>query len=256
MAPPRAAACASQGRIYNSGHRTMTEQSFQRVAAVCALVGVGLAIATAVLDLAAVPAATDPAGSFSAVITHGRTVGALFHFSMVADMLGYYLLLVPLAIFLWHWLHHRSPLLAAVSTIAGLGYCLMGAAGAAVLGAVLPALGDQYSAASAAQREVLLATGSAVANAVYQGIWNTLDAITAGVWWLGIGYLLRTQRTKIGILWMLTGAAGLIDAVGFMTGVSIIGLIGLSSFIVLVPVSAAAIAVDLLRRPVEVGATY
>ncbi|MDQ6878228.1 MAG: DUF4386 family protein [Candidatus Dormibacteraeota bacterium] len=232
----------------------MREQTFQRVAAICALVGVAFAIATGVLGFAAAPDATDPTSSFTVVITHGRTAATLFHFSMVADVLGYYLLLVPLAIFLWHWLNRQSPSLSAVSTIAGLGYCLMGAAGAAVLGAVLPALGEQYSAASAAQRDVLLATGSAVTNAVYQGIWNTLDAITAGVWWLGTGYVLRSQRTKVGIVWMLTGAAALIDAFGFMTGVPIVGLIGVVSFIVLVPVSAAAIAVDLLRRPVEVGA--
>jgi Domain of unknown function (DUF4386) len=232
----------------------MSNQTFQRAAAVCALVGVAFAIATAVLGSAADPAATDPASSFAAVITHGRTAGTLFHLSMVADLLGYYLLLIPLAIFLWTWLHSQSPSLSVVSTIAGLGYCLMGAAGAAVLGAVLPALGDQYSAASAAQREVLLATGSAVSNAVYQGIWNTLDAITAGVWWLGTGYLLRSRRPKLGIVWMLTGAAALIDAVGFMSGVSIVGLVGVISFIVLVPISAAAIAVDLLRRPVQIGA--
>ncbi|MDQ6883886.1 MAG: DUF4386 domain-containing protein [Candidatus Dormibacteraeota bacterium] len=232
----------------------MREQTFQRVAAVGALVGVAFAIASALLEIVAIPDATDPASAFPAVITHGRTAGMLFHFSMVSDMLGYYLLLIPLAIFLWRWLHHQSPLLCAVSTSAGLGYCLIGAAGAVVLGAVLPALGDQYSTASAAQREVLLTTGTAVANAVYQGIWNTLGAITAGVWWLGTGYLLRSQRTKLGIVWMLTGAASLVDAVGFMTGVPFVGLIGLIPFIVLVPVSAAAVAVDLLRRPVRVGA--
>lgn len=232
----------------------MSEQTFQRFAAVCALVGVAFAIVSGVLGFAAAPAATDPASSFMVVITHGRTAGMLFHLSMVADVLGYYLLLVPLAIFLWRWLHSQSPSLSALSTIAGLGYCLMGASGAAVLGAVLPGLGDQYSAASPEQREVLLATGSAVVNAVYQGIWNTLDAITAAVWWVGTGYLLRSQRSKVGIVWILTGAAALIDAVGFMIGVPIFGLIGVVSFIVLVPVSAAAMAVDLLRRPIQVEA--
>jgi hypothetical protein len=232
----------------------MSEQTFQRVAAVGALVGVAFAIASALLEIVAIPDASDPASAFPAVITHGRTAGTLFHFSMVSDMLGYYLLLIPLAIFLWRWLRSQSPLLCAVSTTAGLSYCLMGAAGAIVLGTVLPALGDQYSAASGAQREVLLATGTAVANAVYQGIWNTLDAITAGVWWLGTGYLLRSQRPKLGIVWMLTGAASVVDAVGFMTSVTVVGLIGLIPFIVLVPVSAAVVAVDLLRRPVQVGA--
>jgi hypothetical protein len=231
----------------------MREQTFQRVAAVVALVGVAFAIASALLEIAAISDTTDPASAFPAVITNGRTAGALFHYSMVSDMLGYYLLLIPLAIYLWRWLRLQSPLLCAASTTAGLGYCLLGAAGAAVLGAVLPALGDQYSAALPAQREVLLAIGTAVANAVYRGIWNTLDAITAGVWWFGTGYLLRGQRTKLGIVWMVTGAASLVDAAGFMIGVPSVGLIGLIAFILLVPISVAAIAVDLLRRPVQLG---
>ena len=116
------------------------DQAFQRFAAVTALVGVAFAIVSALLGLAAAPGSPGPTALFSSVVPGSPTPAPLFRLSMLADVFGYCLPLIPLAIFLWWWLHPGFPLLSALLTAAGVGASLLGAAGAASLGQVLPAL--------------------------------------------------------------------------------------------------------------------
>ena len=62
----------------------------------------------------------------------------LLGWGLTLDMLGYYLALLPAAIFLHKWLEPKNPAWVRFFTVCGLGYILLGAAGAAMLASALP----------------------------------------------------------------------------------------------------------------------
>jgi hypothetical protein len=122
------------------------DRGFQRLAGFTAIVSAVAAIASGALSLAVVPASTRP-DYWAPVLALGTGAATTLHFAMVLDVFGYYLLLAPLALFLWTWLGPAKPDLVRVYTIGALAYMLLGALGAVTLGAVLPPfLGESQSA--------------------------------------------------------------------------------------------------------------
>jgi hypothetical protein len=225
---------------------TAHDRTFQRLAGTTAILAAIAAIASGILGASAIPssAAFD---YWAAVLQRGNGAGTLLHYSMVLDVFGYYLLLAPLALFLWSWLRPRNPDLVRLYTICALAYMLLGALGAAVLSAVVPQLIADYGNASGQQREMLQIVFNAVTGAVDRGVWNTLEMFPAAVWLLGIGWLLQQERRPLGIATMVVGCAALLDGVGTSLNLPVIALPGLGIFLAGLPLWALAMGIALLR---------
>jgi hypothetical protein len=185
----------------------------------------------------------------------GLAVGAdgasLLRWGMILDMFGYYLPLLPVALFLWHWLGPRNPDWVLFYTSCGLGYILIGAIGAAILAAVHPPLINAYTQASLEQRPVLETVFSAIGNMVYGGMWNILEVLLAGIWFLGIGLLLRGERRLFSIFSIILGISALLDSLGVILGVEALAL-RVVIYVLLAPFWALWLGIDLLRKPIQI----
>jgi hypothetical protein len=170
--------------------------------------------------------------------------GTFIRWSMISDMLGFYLLLVPLALVLRERHRARAGLQVDVYTLGGLGYLFFGALGAAVLAAVLPAQLDAYVSAAGRDAQVPQALFLAFSGAIYDGVWGTLNPILGGTWWLGMGLVLRREHRVLGWVTIVLGVFMLLRDVK----VGSLEMVGLAVYFVLAPIWGAWIGVDLLRR--------
>jgi len=234
-------------------------QSFQRFAALAAIISFPLALGSIVLSvsgMAAMDFNMDAATNPALLIAVGADGASLSRWGMILDMIGYYLPLLPVALFLWRWLGSRDPDWVLFYTSCGLGYILIGAIGAAILAAVHPPLINAYAQASVEQRPVLETVFSAVWNMVYGGMWNLLEVLLAGIWFLGIGLLLRSERRLFSIFSIILGISALLDSLGMILSVEALALLGVAIYVLLAPIWTLWIGIDLLRKPVQIQATY
>ncbi len=162
--------------------------------------------------------------------------------SMLADMLGYYLLLLPLIYYLRPYLSEQTPW-AGVITWCGLAYVLNGAIGAAIMAEVTPRLyADYYASAPAGQLPIRVVYG-AVIYLVYEGLWNLLGSLLAGLWWFLTGWFLIRFHKATARTALLLGAFTALDAIGNLLGMHWLAEIGLNVYLVLAPVWAIWIGV-------------
>ena len=224
---------------------------FQRFAAITTLIAIPLAIGQAVTSLMAVNFDGGLWSHSSAIIAIGAAQAQILRWSMILDMFGDYLLLIPLMIFLGSWLKPRSPNFVRFFTLCGLAYPLIGSTGAITLAAVLPPLIAQYAQAGASQRETLQIIFDSFMNAVYLGLWNPLEVLFFGVWFVGIGSLLRKERRILGIVTFIIGVFTLLDPLGKILQIDTIFLVGVGGMALLVPVWLVWIGIDLVKRPIQ-----
>ncbi|MEA3396089.1 MAG: hypothetical protein U9R05_01325 [Chloroflexota bacterium] len=222
-------------------------KTFQRTAAWLAILALPLAYANVGLALMAIDfdltAFADTARGFQLAASHPNGV-ELICWSMLADMLGFYLLLVPLALVLWGRLKEHNPQFVRLFTVSGLGYLFFGAMGAAILSVVAPHQIQAYAQSTGADSQMHQAILMAFSTAIYGGVWDTLNPLLAGVWWVGIGWFLRRERRVLGWVTVVLGIFALIRDVK----IGPIALLGLAVYFVLAPIWAAWLGVDLLRK--------
>jgi hypothetical protein len=224
------------------------ERSFRRFAGIAALVSIVPAFASLLVALPAVDWNFDTLADMMLFLKSGERGAALGRWAMVFDLFGYYLMIAPAVIYVGRGLRARSPLWARLFTSSLLAYVLVGAIGAAVLAAALPALMIAHVHAAPAERATIEIVYRAVTDAVYGGLWNLLEEILAGVGWLGFGWMERTRRPWLGHLTIVLGLACLIDGLANAVGAKAIADAGLYAYLVLAPVWAAWVGVNLLRE--------
>ena len=229
-----------------------SSSSFPRFTAIIAIISFFTAFASNVLQ--GIPLHFNPNVMSDPTLILSVGVGGanLLRWGLILDMLGYYLPLLPVALFIQHWFRSRSPGWVRFYTICGLGYILIGATGAAVLAALQIPLISAYAQASAGQREALESITRIIWNMVYGGMWNILGELLIGIWFLGVGLLLRSDQRPLGVGSIIVGIAALLDFLGMIVGVDAIALPGLSVFLLLAPIWALWFGIDLLRKPVQI----
>jgi hypothetical protein len=228
-------------------------QSFQRFAALAAIISSTLALGSivhVVSGMAAIDFNTDVTFWLSSLST-GADGARELRQGMILDMFSYYLPLLPVALFLWRWLGSRNPNWVLFYTSCGLGYILIGSIGAAILAAVHPPLINAYAQASVEQRPVLETVFSAIGNMVYGAMWGILDTLLVGIWFLGIGLLLRGERRLFSIFSIILGISALLGSLGVILGIEAIALLAVI-YGLLPPVWALWLGIDLLRKPVQI----
>jgi hypothetical protein len=230
-------------------------QSFQRFAALAAIISFPLTLGSIVLSGMALDFNMEASTNPALLLSVGADGASLSRWGMILDMLGYYLPLLPVALFLWRWLGPRDPDWVLFYTSCGLGYILIGAIGAVILAAVHPPLISAYAQASVEQRPALETVFSAVWNMVYGGMWNILGELLAGIWFVGVGLLLRGERRIFSIVTMILGISALLDSLGMILNFEGLALLGLSIYVVLAPIWTLWLGIDLLRKPVQADST-
>jgi hypothetical protein len=224
------------------------EIPFQRLTAITSLLAGVLALSSIVLLALAVGFNIDAFSNPHSMLVMSASSVSLFRWGMILDMFGYYLLLAPLALFLWSWLKNKGMNLVALYTLCGLAYILIGAMGAVILAAAGSPLIESYSKATGQQRQILEIVFSGFINVVYVGLWNLLESSLSGIWWLGIGLLLRREQPALGIVTIALGILALLDALGWISNIKIIYTVGLAGILLLIPIWTLWFGIVLMRN--------
>ena len=230
-------------------------QSFQRFAALAAIISFPLTLGSIVLSGMALDFNMEASTNPALLLSVGADGASLSRWGMILEMLGFYLPLLPVALFLWRWIGPRNPDWVLFYTSCGLGYILVGAIGAAILAAVHPPLISAYAQAPVEQRPVLEAVFSAIGNMVYGGMWAMLDTLLVGIWFLGIGLLLQGERRLFSIFSIVLGISALLSSLGVILGIEAIAFFLGVIYGLLAPVWALWLGIDLLRKPVQIETT-
>ena len=222
-------------------------RSFERMAAIAAVVSAPIAAANIVTMFAAVHFEVTAMSHPLLLIRQGATGATLWRWSMVFDTLGYYLLIVPGVLVLRSRLRRADPNWTDLSTLCLLAYCLVGAIGAAILATAIPPLINGY-AASGSHRVVLETVFNGYSNAIYRGMWNLLEEFLAGIGWIGMGLVLRREHSRLGRTTVLLGTACLVDSLGVALNTDALAMAGLTVYLVIAPLWAVWLGVHLLRH--------
>ena len=233
-----------------------SHQSFQRFAALAAIISFPLALGSIVLTGMAMDFNMEASTNPALLLSVGADGANLWRWGMILDMFSYYLPFLPIALFLWGWLGPRNPDWVRFYTFCGLGYILIGATGAVILAAIQPPLIKAYAQASVEQRVMLETVFNTIWSMVYGGMWNILGGLLAGTWFLGIGLLLRSERRPFSVVTIILGISALLDSLGMILSVEALALLGVAIYVLLAPVWALWIGIDLLRKPVQIQTTY
>jgi hypothetical protein len=226
----------------------MNDQTlFKRITAVSAIVSALLMLAANIVTSIAVDFRfeflADPAG----LLTAGLDTGSLrlFRLGEIMGVFGYCLLLIPLTIYLWYWLRRHNSGFVSLITILGLISIIFGVLEYGVRFTIWPSMMVAYSQAGEVQREVIQVVFSAVTDFAFEGMYG-LSAILFGIWGLGIGLVLRTERRILGIITAVMGVAILGAGFGWLLQVD--PLARLEMFYFLEPVWAVWLGLVIWRR--------
>lgn len=229
-------------------------ERYRQVAAWAAILSMPLAYGTLVLSFVGIG---SDAQSFDQAVNQNAAIilpllaqrPLLPWWSSILDFFGFYLLLLPLILYLHRWLRPRKPEWVDLFTVCGLGYVLLGAMGAAMLAFVFSQQATIYAQGGELERQIATAVFAVFGDAIQRGVWGMLDPILAGVWWLGIGWLLKEERRRLGWLTAALGIANLIGGFGEVVRLSPVAALGLGIYFLLAPLWAAWTGLELLRRP-------
>lgn len=172
---------------------------------------------------------------------------SLLRWSMITDIFGYYLLLLPSLFLIHEWMKTKTAWAAVFTTCGGI-YIIAGAAGAAILGSAWPSLLDKYPSASPEQQEIIRQNFETLSLAVVDGLWNLLDALAFGVWFIAIGFLLIKHHAFLGWFTLFTGLCSALDFTGNIFGMKALADAALNLYLVLAPLWAIVFGIALLRN--------
>jgi hypothetical protein len=225
---------------------TAEDRSFLRVAAITAIVSLPLAAGNILTMFLAVHFNLNAISHPLELIREGATGAQLWHWAMVLDILGYYLLIVPVIMALRGSLRPKSPNWVDLASLCLLMYCFIGAIGGAILATALPPLVNSYSTAGS-QRIVLESIFNSYSNGVYRGMWNLLEEFLAAIGWIGFGLVSWSRHRRLGQTTTLLGLACLVDSVGTALNIDAIGSVGLTVYLILAPIWACWAGILLLQ---------
>lgn len=203
----------------------------------------GLILGLVLVDFDA-EAFRDPDVVLGLGVAGARTLRA----SYLLTMLGSYVLLVPLAVWLWSRIQ-AGPQDAGsrLGLVAGLAYLGLGAAGASILAAVWPALIEQAAEGGGNVDTIRVAFVTATRIAE-DGLQGALQNIAGGVWWIWLGLALRALRHRtLGALTLVLGVASSVNAAGSLLSADVLTLVGLTLTVLLAPIWAVCLGATVVR---------
>ncbi len=181
----------------------------------------GVAAALVMIHSVTWDIARRQAGTFIAdagdLVTIGTGKADVFRLSLIADMLGSYLLMVPAALFLWRLLRPGSGSIVDLITMSALVYAVTGAVAAAALAGAGEPLIREYASASPADARAVATSFSTLTDAAV-ATWQIVCVLAGGVWWIGVGLLVRDRWRWFARYSVVFGALAMATAVPRMAG--------------------------------------
>lgn len=194
---------------------------FRRIAGISALLAVLVGGLSGVLFLAAGRFGPDALLDPMRLLESGSSRAQLLRWGALTDMLGYYLLLIPLFVCVGSELRQRAGPIVDLLTVGGVLYAAIGATAAVVLAEAGPLLLRAYDQADPAARDGIALAFRVLTDAVYKGAWQTLEVLPLAVLTGGTGVLLWGRRRLLGGIGITMGVLGLLSAVVRMTQVEV-----------------------------------
>lgn len=183
----------------------------------------------------------------AALVTIGAERAPILRWAYLLDAVGWYLLLVPLILFLRS--RFREEGLADLAAVGGLAYVVMGSMAAVLMATAAPRLIETFAGTAGPTREAARLTFAVLSEGVHQGVWQTLDPIALGVWLLITGIHLRSAGAGVlGIIPLVLGVAAFVAAALTALGASTLALVVFAPGVVF-PLWVLWMGVRLLRRP-------
>lgn len=231
----------------------MTDRNFRITAAWCALISMVLAFGTILVS--AITLNMDAALFADAVNDNAQIVlpllannPTLAWWPSIFDFFGFYLLLLPMALYLHRLFKEEAPDWMNLFTVCGLGYILFGAMGAATLAVVFSAQAADYATTTGAVQQMHTLVFEAFGDAIQRAVWGILDPILAGIWWTGVGLLLRKYRPVLGWYTVFLGVVNLVGGFSAALGIEAVASICLNLYFLMAPIWAASMGISLLRN--------
>jgi hypothetical protein len=178
-------------------------------------------------------------------IPNGVHTGIL-RWSLIADLFGYYLLLLPALFYIHHWLQGKTPWRNLI-TFCGMSYILIGSVGASVLSVTWTSFLTKFPVSTPEQQETIKLLFDTFSQMVYGGMWNLFDALTGGIWWIGIGIFICTVKRFLGWLTIILGVITLLDSFANILEIKVMAENALNLYLVLAPIWAIVLGVSILK---------
>ena len=230
---------------------------FPRLLRLAAWSGIVLTVATVLNVITLFLSAKNDTGALfsdpTPLLLIGSSGANWFHWSMAFDIVAY-VAFAPIAIFVYSWFRVHGSNFTLLYTIGGVSYSLIGSIGAVLLGVIIPTLARDYPAATPSQQEAMQVMIRVFYGMVVRGLWNPLEIFFLGIWCLGIGSLLRRERSALGVLTLVIGGFAMIDTLGWITQVELIFRVGVFGISLLI-VWGAWFGTSVLRHPVAIEPT-
>ena len=229
----------------------MTLLHHQKTIGIITILSGILAAACIIAGMIAVNYNSDAFSDPMLILTIPNVNAGAARWSMIFDMLGYYLLLAPVIYLLHDWIKTKTPW-SNLITCSGVGYVLIGGIGAAILAVVWPYILQTYPTAAPDLQLILKTNFGFFNDMVYKGLWNLLEMFFAGTWWLWVGVIFyKNKFTYTGLLSIVLGTAGLADGVAGIFQLNALHEITLNVYLILAIIWAVCIGVFLLRKPLK-----
>lgn len=171
----------------------------------------------------------------------------MLRWSMIADIFGYYLLLLPALFFIHEWLLGKTAWRNLI-TFCGTSYILAGAVGASILAVTWTSFLTKFPISSAEQQETIKLLFDSFSQMVYGGLWNLFDTIVGGVWWIGIGIFIKREKLFLGWFTISVGVLSLLDGFGNILEINAIAETALNLFLILAPTWAIFLGISILNK--------
>lgn len=172
---------------------------------------------------------------------------SMLRLSMITDVFGYYLLLLPVLYFIYDWLKDKTPWKNLI-TFCGTSYILIGAVGASILAFVWPYHLNEFTSASTQQQETIKLLFGSFSQMVAGGIWNMFDSLVGGIWWIGVGLFIKKDYRILGWFTITVGLLSLLDSLGNMLEINALAETAVNLYLILAPLWAIFLGFKLLNK--------
>jgi len=217
---------------------------FRRITAISTILAAPVTLASTIVLLMAVDFNPEYMSHPESLITLGASASETFRWGTILE-LGFTLLFLPAVLYLWYWLKPLASRFVSLYTVFGLAGLMIALIGVLMRATLYPPLINAYSQTSDIQQDVLVVIFQGITNFNFEGLW-ALELIFWGIWWLGIGPLLRNEHGILGIVTMILGIMYLVAGVGWLLRIS--PLARLENVFFFVPFWAVWLGIIIWRR--------